>query len=225
VGGLLRHRDQSQKLRTVVQLIKALTQKATQLQSTFNKNLANAERRVEKYKTEAKDATRRIASLLQKVQKDKEEQRQTVNLLQTNLDTLTKDVLNHKRTLKKRELNWELQLKLSNKEALKAVSDRDTVEAKLAELVEERIQRIDIRESGVRGNPVNEKFARHARGLLASGASARLDAHFVARLHSHFAARLDAQFEFRFDAHLVARLDAHLAARVEAHLLFRSRHE
>ncbi len=80
--------------------------------------------------------------------------------------------MDKKRTLQKRELKWELELKLSNNEALKAASDRDILEAKLAELVEERRQRIDVRVSGVRGNPVNDKFARHVRGLLASGASA-----------------------------------------------------
>ncbi len=119
--------------------IKALTIKATQLKSTFNKKQANAEGRVEKYKTEAKDAARRMESL---------------------------------KSRQRRELKWELQLKLSNKEALNAASDRDTVKAKLAEFVEERRERIDVRESGVRGNPVNDKFARHVRGLLTSGASA-----------------------------------------------------
>ena len=152
--------------------IKAQIKQTTQLEIALKKKLANAEVRVETFKTEAKDAGLRMACLLQEVQKDKEEQRRTINLLQTNLERVTKEVLDQQGTLRQRELKWERQLQLSKKEALKAASDRDTVEAKLAELVEERRNRINIRESGVRGNPVNDKFTRHVRGLLASGASA-----------------------------------------------------
>ena len=152
--------------------IKAQTKQTAQQELTFKKKLAIAEVRVETFKTEAKDVALRMASLLHEVQKDKEEQRRTINLLQTNLERVTKEVLDQQGTLRQRELKWERQLQLSKKEALKAAADRDTVEAKLAELLEDRRNRITIRESGVRGNPVNDKFARHVRGLLASGASA-----------------------------------------------------
>ncbi len=70
--------------------IKAQTKKITQLESTLQEKVSNTERRVETYKTEAKDAARRMTSLKVEVQKDKEEQQQTINLLQTKLDTVKK---------------------------------------------------------------------------------------------------------------------------------------
>jgi hypothetical protein len=153
-------------------LIDAQTKKATLQERALNSKLENATDRVEKYKAEVKGAERRRELCEQELKEVIAEQRHTINMLETNLDTLGKGMEEYKRKAKRREVQLEQQLNLSTKEAMKASSDGETAEAKLEELLHERRECIDIRESGMRGNPVNDKFARHVRALLASGASA-----------------------------------------------------
>jgi hypothetical protein len=148
--------------------MKALTTKATLGETALNRKLAHAEGRVEKYKGEAKDFERRIESLVQEVK----EQRKTNESLQKKLGSLQNDVVDQKQKAKMAAAQCESLLNRSQQKAIAIECERDTSVAELFGLKEERIERIEIREGGVRGNPVNEKFMRHARALLASSGSA-----------------------------------------------------
>jgi hypothetical protein len=152
--------------------ITALRTMATQLETTWKKKVANAEGREKKLKVEAKENESRMERLVEAGKNDNLELRNTINRLANEVDTLQQEATQQKKRAVRRELKWELQLNQAKKDHVKAESERETLEDTLEELNEQRRQRIEVRETGRRGNPVNDKFTRHVRALLASGASA-----------------------------------------------------
>ncbi len=92
--------------------------------------------------------------------------------MQQNLDFLKTMVAEGKECAERQEVKWEKANSLIRKELLMAETERECMVEKVEELMEARKQCINIRDKNKRGNPVNDKFVRHARALLAAGGSA-----------------------------------------------------
>jgi hypothetical protein len=149
------------ELRRMGEAMHAQTKAATLKETTLQKKVAQAEVRVEKYKSEATGLEREMKKVVQEVK-----------ALRISNNNLAKEVAELKGKATEAAEQWELRLNKANKKAMNCEVERDTVVAELVELKAERIECIDIREGSGRGNPVNDKFVRHARALLASGGSA-----------------------------------------------------
>ncbi len=130
--------------------ITALTTKATQLETTWKKKLANAEGREDKLEGEAKENESRMARLVEAGKNDNLERRNTINRLAIDLETLQQEAAQQKQRAARRELKWEIQLNQAKKDHAKADRERETLEDTLEELNEERRERIEVRESGRR---------------------------------------------------------------------------
>jgi chromosome segregation ATPase len=133
-----------------------LRTKVTQLETTWKKKLAKVEGREDKLKGEAKENESRMARFVEAGKINNLELRNTINRLVNDLETLQQEAAQQKQRAARREFKWEIQLNQAKKDHAKADSERETLEDTLEELNEERRERIEVRESGRRGNPVND---------------------------------------------------------------------
>jgi hypothetical protein len=79
--------------------ITTLRTKATQLETTWKKNLANAEGREDKLKGEAKENESRMARLVEAGKNDNLELRNTINCLANDLETLQQEAAQQSKEL------------------------------------------------------------------------------------------------------------------------------
>ena len=149
------------ELRRKGDAMEGLTEAARLKEITLQKKVSQGEVRVEKYKSQATELKRQIQKLGQEV-----------NDLRKINTSLVKEVVEQNAKAKVAAEQWELRLKIQNTKDIKSERERDDLLAELVELKAEKTEFINIRQGSGKGNPVNDKFVRHVRALLATGGSA-----------------------------------------------------